>query len=122
MPRSTVWLAAFNRHDIDEVVKLYAPDATLLATASPALLEDSAAIRAYYDYLPGSRVGVVLDKRRTVMLGDALVLCMGFYTFTLLNDGNHNPHHARFTMLLVKRGEDWLILHHHSSRRPQPTR
>ncbi len=44
----------------------------------------------------------------------------GFYDFTAIRDGNPVVTPARFSMVVVKRGDDWLIAHHHSSRRPEP--
>jgi hypothetical protein len=55
-----------------------------------------------------------------VVLSDSAVLGTGFYEFTLIQDGKPAPTPARFTMVLVKRGSDWLIAHHHSSQRPKP--
>src|SRR6266542_2854954 len=48
------WLTAFNANDADAVVKLYAPDATLLGTISPILAEAPGPIGAYFSSLRGS--------------------------------------------------------------------
>jgi uncharacterized protein (TIGR02246 family) len=114
------WAAAYSANDADAVVKLYAPDAILLGTVSPILSEGTEAIRAYFARLPGSGNKVVIGERRTVALGDDAVLATGFYEFTRLQDGNPVPTPARFTMVVVNRGGEWVILHHHSSMRPKP--
>jgi hypothetical protein len=54
------------------------------------------------------------------MLTDGAVFVTGFYEFTAIRDGKPVPTPARFTMIVAKRGGEWLILHHHSSRRPEP--
>jgi uncharacterized protein (TIGR02246 family) len=114
------WAAAYNANDVDAVVKLYAQDAILLATTSPLLAEGAGPIRAYFARLPGSGNKVAIGERRMVVLSDSAVLGTGFYEFTLNQDGKPVPTPARFTMVLVKRGSDWLIAHHHSSQRPKP--
>jgi hypothetical protein len=55
-----------------------------------------------------------------VVLSDTAVLGTGFYEFTAMRDGKPVPSPSRFTMIVVKRGADWMIAHHHSSRRPEP--
>jgi uncharacterized protein (TIGR02246 family) len=114
------WAAAYTANDADAVVKLYAPDAILLGTRSPLLAEGTEPIRAYFASLPGSGNKVAIGERRMVVLSDSGVLGTGFYEFTLIQDGKPVPTPARFTMVLVKRGDDWLITHHHSSQRPKP--
>jgi hypothetical protein len=44
----------------------------------------------------------------------------GFYEFTRMQEGKPVPAPSRFTMLIVKRGGEWNIAHHHSSPHVQP--
>jgi uncharacterized protein (TIGR02246 family) len=113
------WVTVFNANDSDAVVKLYAPDATLLGTVSP-ILSEGPAISAYFAPLRGSGSKVVMGERRMMTLGDGAVLATGFYEFTRIQDGKPVPLPARFTFVVAKRGGDWLIAHHHSSQRPKP--
>jgi len=73
--------------------------------------------RAYFSALAGSSIKITIGERRMVVLSDETVLGTGFYGSTLMQDGQPA---ARFTMILVKRDGDWVILHHHSSLRPKP--
>jgi uncharacterized protein (TIGR02246 family) len=114
------WAAAFSANDLEAVVKIYAPDAIRLGTVSPILVEGTEPIRAYFARLPGSGDKVAIGERRVVALSDDAVLGIGFYEFTAIRDGAPVSTPARFTMVVVKRGNDWLILHHHSSQRPKP--
>ena len=114
------WAAAYNAGDAEGLVKLYTPDAVLLGTRSPIISQGTEAIRAYFSALVKPTTGnkIVVDDRRTIVLGDLRsVLVTGFSTF--LRGSAVTPDPARFTMLIVKRGSDWLIVHHHSSVRPQ---
>ncbi len=112
------WAAAFGAGDLDGLMKLYTPDALLLGTTSPKLLAGSEAIRSYLKSHPGIGHTVTVDERRIVVLGETSVMGVGFYTFTLVQDGQSVPRLTRFTVVLTKHGSDWLIAHHHSSMVP----
>jgi uncharacterized protein (TIGR02246 family) len=114
------WVTVFNANDVDAVVKLYAPDATLLGTISPILAEGPGPINAYFSSLRGSGNKVAIGERRMMALGESAVLTTGFYEFTPIRDGKPVSIPARFTFVVAKRGGDWLIVHHHSSQRPKP--
>jgi uncharacterized protein (TIGR02246 family) len=114
------WAAAFTANDADAVVKLYTPDAILLGTASTVIAEGTAPIRDYFKGLPGTGNKVAIGDHRTAVLSDGAVLVTGFYEFTPIRNGQPTPTPARFTFIVVKRDGEWLIAHHHSSRRPEP--
>ena len=114
------WSAAYNTNDPDAVVKNYWPDAILLGTVSPVMSEGREAIRTYFSPLKGSGNKNVVGDRRTIVLDDNAVLVAGFYEFTRMQDGKPVPAPSRFTMLIVKRGDEWHIVHHHSSPHVQP--
>ena len=89
--------------------------------------EGSNAIRGYFARLAKSGDTVAIDNRKVIMLGDDVACVTGFYTLSALRNGQPAKSLAGFTMILVKRGSDWLIAHHHSSRRssrlgPMPLR
>ena len=97
------------------VVKLYAPDGLLHGTSSPTLNVGTSAISEYFKTLPGSGTKVTIGDRHMVALGDAAAMGVGFYKVKSA-EGATRP--ARFTFVVVKRGADWLIAHHHSSVLP----
>lgn len=111
------WADAFSANDPEAVVKLYAPDAILLGTSSPVMSEGTAAIRNYFARLPGSGNKVVIRELRLLVLDEHAVLGTGYYDFSMRQNANPGAAPARFSMVLVKRGDDWLIVHHHSSPR-----
>ncbi|OGP92206.1 MAG: hypothetical protein A2156_05810 [Deltaproteobacteria bacterium RBG_16_48_10] len=114
------WAATFTANDAEAILKLYTNDAVLLGTVSPVIADSAASRRAYFSRLPGSGNKCVIGDRRTVIINDTAVLVTGFYDFTIMQAGKLVESPARFSMLLVKRGNDWLIAHHHSSARPKP--
>jgi len=109
------WAAAVNANEADAVVKLYAPDGLLHGTSSPTLNVGTSAISEYFKTLPGSGTKVTIGDRHMVALGDAAAMGVGFYKVKSA-EGATRP--ARFTFVVVKRGADWLIAHHHSSVLP----
>jgi uncharacterized protein (TIGR02246 family) len=113
------WMTAFNANDVDALVKLYAPDAILVGTAGLKPVEGSAGIHAYFSRLAKSGDKVVIDSRKTIVLDNNNAYVTGFYTFSAARNGEIRKSPAGFTMVLSKRGDDWLIVHHHSSRRSQ---
>jgi uncharacterized protein (TIGR02246 family) len=111
------WGNAFNSNNVDMLVSLYAPDAIFIGTAGLTLKEGSDAIRGYFARLAKSGDTVAVDNRKIIMLDGDTAYVTGFYTFSALRNGQPAKSLAGFTMILVKRGNDWLIAHHHSSRR-----
>jgi len=114
------WAATYNANDADAITKLYTPDALLHGTSSPTLNQGSAEIRKYFGVLPGSGSKVTIGERHMVALGDTAAFGAGFYEFVSMQNGSPISRPARFTMIIVKRGADWLIVHHHSSALPPP--
>jgi uncharacterized protein (TIGR02246 family) len=114
------WAATYSANDAEAIVKLYTPDAVFLGTVSPVIADSAESRRTYFSRLPGSGNKSVIGDRRIIAISDTAVLVTGFYDFTLMRAGAPVESPARFSMLLVKRGNDWLIAHHHSSARPKP--
>src|SRR5689334_17636870 len=46
----------------------------------------------------------------------------GYYTFSYVKDGESKTLPARYSFTLVKEGEDWMIVDHHSSAMPTTPR
>jgi uncharacterized protein (TIGR02246 family) len=108
------------RNDPEAVVKNYWPDAILLGTVSPVMSEGTEAIRTYFSALKGSGNKNAIGDRRTIVLDENALVVTRFYEFTRMQDGKPVPAPSRFTMLIVKRGDEWRIAHHHSSPHVQP--
>jgi uncharacterized protein (TIGR02246 family) len=114
------WKAAYDANDNVAVAKLYAPDAILHGTRSRTLTLGREAITKYFTVVVGTGNKVEFVEKQLVVLNDTTILAVGFNDFMRNRDGKLVPEPARFTMILVKRGNDWLIAHHHSSLRPPP--
>jgi uncharacterized protein (TIGR02246 family) len=111
------WATAFNANDVNVLIKLYAPDAALIGAAGSTVFEGSDAIRKYYSRLEKSGDKVKMDVRKVAVLDDNVAYVAGFDEFTAVRNGQTGTSSNGFTMVLVKRGNEWLIAHQHSSRR-----
>jgi uncharacterized protein (TIGR02246 family) len=111
------WAKAFNANDVDALVKLYAPDAVLIGPAGSTVNEGSDTIRKYYSRLEKSGDKVKMDVRKVVVLDDNVAYVAGFDEFTAVRNGQTGTSSNGFTMVLVRRDNQWLIAHQHSSRR-----
>jgi len=112
------WVAAFNANDANAVTALYTPDAILLGTSSAVISQGTEQIFEYFARLPKSGSQVRISERHLLVLDDTAVVGAGFYEYELIQGGRAVLAPARFTMVMVKRGDHWLIAHEHSSQRP----
>ena len=109
------WSSAFNTNDPETIAKNYCPDAILLGTVSPVISEGTQGIIKYFTPTKGTGNKNAIDERHTIKIDDNAVLVTGFYTFTRMIEGKPVPGPSRFSMLVAKRGNEWCIVHHHSS-------
>jgi len=116
------WVAAFNANDPKAITALYTPDAILLGTSSPVISQGTDQIFQYFARLPNSGTQVRISERHMLVLDDDSVIVAGFYDYELVQGGRAVLAPARFTMVMVKHGDQWLIAHEHSSQRPSAAR
>jgi uncharacterized protein (TIGR02246 family) len=116
---TATWAQALGQDEPEKVLPLYADDAVLWGTLSPALRADRAALRDYFvtafKVLPGLKVS--FGEQRIRVYGGTAVNT-GYYTFSYTKDGEAKTLPARYSFTYVKRGEQWLIVDHHSSAMP----
>lgn len=115
------WAQALGEDDPEKVLPLYADDAVLWGTLSPALRSTHAALRDYFvtafKVLPGLKVG--FGEQLIRVYGNAAINT-GYYTFSYLKDGETKILPARYSFVYVKTRGRWLIVDHHSSAMPEP--
>lgn len=114
------WKAAYDANDNVAVAKLYATDALLHGTRSRDVTVGREAITKYFTVVVGTGNKVEFREQDLKVLNDQTILVVGFNDFMRNKDGALTPEPARFTMVLVKQGDEWFIAHHHSSLRPAP--
>lgn len=115
------WSDAFNRCDAAGIARLYAPDAALWGTVSPAIISSPQGVRQYFDRACAMPTPpkVSFGEQLIRVHGDAATNS-GSYTFTVIRAGNPVALPARYTFAYRKTGGQWLIADHHSSLRPSP--
>lgn len=115
------WTAIFVDDNPDAILALYDDEGVLWGTLSPTILAGKPAIRGYferaYKALPGHKV--VFGEQKIRVYGDTAINS-GYYTFSFVRDGETRTLPARYSFVYKKRGNDWLIVDHHSSSVPAP--
>jgi uncharacterized protein (TIGR02246 family) len=106
------WVAAFNAHDLDTHMALYAEDAMLFGSVDE-LQHGRASIRRYF----GGRGPDVRVKSYPMpevrILSPNIVITAGHVDFA---DGDEAMPY-RMTWVLVRQDGDWRIMQHHGSPR-----
>jgi uncharacterized protein (TIGR02246 family) len=109
------WVEAFNSHDLNRHMDLYAEDAILFG-AVDELQDGRTAIRNYFGGRgPGVRVKSYPMPQVRKVTADVAVTA-GHVDFA--DDGTPSPY--RMTWVLVRRDGNWKIAQHHGSPRFRP--
>ena len=118
---AAAWSEAFNKCDAAGIAQLYAPDAALWGTVSPAIISSPQGVRQYFDQACAMPTPpkVAFGEQLIRVHGDAATNS-GSYTFTVMRAGKPAALPARYTFAYRKAGGQWLIVDHHSSLRPAP--
>jgi uncharacterized protein (TIGR02246 family) len=120
---TTKWAQTLEPNDPDKIVLLYATDGVLWGTLSPTVRADRAALRDYFvaafKALP--QLKVTFGEQLIRVYGNTAVNT-GYYTFSYVKDGEAKTLPARYSFTFVKEGDNWMIVDHHSSAMPAPSR
>ena len=114
------WEHAFNTGVGDAVARLYAPDAVLWGTLAAGLTTSPHDIRSYFIDAALAGLKVRLGEHVLRAVSGAVAIDAGHYDLFRTRDGQTAVFPARYSFVLVKHGDIWLIAHHHSSMQPQP--
>ena len=114
------WAAAFDAGNVEAIAGLYAADASLWGTLSTTLATSQDALRRYFTAAAAAGFKVKLGDHSAVVVSDTTVVDAGQYEFSRVRDGQTTTFPARYSFVLAKRGDAWVIGHHHSSLLPRP--
>lgn len=113
------WAELFTDDNPDAILALYDKEGVLWGTLSPVRRDDPAALRDYFQKafvaLPGHKVS--FGNQLIRVYGDTAVNT-GYYTFSYVKDGETKSIPARYSLTYVKKGDNWMIVDHHSSAMP----
>lgn len=123
------WADLVEQGDAEAVADLYGPEALLLPTLSARTRHSHAAIADYFAGFTARHPQAEVVER-TVYPGCNQVVDAGLYRFRFddlppggMNPGDGQPGggrviEARYTLVYGFNGEQWQLLHHHSSLLP----
>lgn len=114
------WAAAFTASDVDAIVALYAPQALFIGTGSRSVVNDPAAVRAYFEraLLNNRPRSAELGEHEVTVLSDSTVIVTGLDTVTSMRDGVRTSAIGRVTFVIAHTGATWQIVHFHRSALP----
>jgi hypothetical protein len=114
------WAKAFTESDVDGIVKLHAPDALFMGTASKSIVTQTAGVRAYFEnaLLNNRPRSAKLTDSKVLVLSDSAVAVSGLDLVTGVRDGSTFSASGRVTFVIAKRGADWQIVQFHRSPVP----
>lgn len=114
------WAKAFTDSDVDAIVKLHAPDALFMGTASKSVVVKTDGVRAYFEnaLLNNRPRTAKLTDHSVLVLSDAAVVVSGLDALTGVRDGRTINATGRVTFVIAKRGADWQIVQFHRSPVP----
>ncbi len=114
------WRTALSSQDPQKIVDLYEKDAILLATLADKPIKNQADRIAYFTTLmTNPKLAATVNEEYVRLLDENTALVSGIYTFSFEKAGATTEIPARYSFVFEKKGDDWLIAEHHSSRVPQ---
>jgi hypothetical protein len=72
-----------------------------------------------FKVLPGPKVSF---SEQLIRVYGNIAVNTGYYTFSYTEEGEPKTLPARYSLVFVKDGQNWLIVDHHSSAMPAPPR
>jgi len=113
------WNEALQTKDPKVVAAMYdEKDGILLPTVSPKVRHNREEIADYFEHFLAKNPVGEINESNIRIYGD-IAINSGLYTFELdSEDGQRVKVGARFTFVYKKKGDDWIILEHHSSVLP----
>ncbi len=115
-----IWSECVNAGEVDQVCRLYADDARLLATFASEPIDSKEGIRDYFKgFTSREGAGVSFESHGALKqtLGNGRFLYTGTYAFFHGMGHDRVQFPARYSFLVDETAEP-LILHHHSSLVP----
>jgi hypothetical protein len=119
------FLAEFTAASVDGVVGLFTPDALFWGTTMRDLAITPEAVRQYFapmsNFKPNQRKATPVAPASAVVLSDNAVALSGMWQIEQVVNGMPTVGAPlRISMIVVKRGDRWLIAQFHNSVRPNP--
>jgi len=115
---------AFTTDNHDKIVLLFAPDAFFYGTGSAEVVTTREAVRQYFAAALDGKRGVTKAtpfEQTALVLSDTIVAISGKWQSERTLDGKMaTAGPSRNTVVMQKRGNEWLIVQFHNSPTPKP--
>jgi uncharacterized protein (TIGR02246 family) len=114
------WAEAFNEGRAAAIAALYVPDATIWGTLAQNLAASPTDIQTYFSEATRAGLKVKLGPHVLSPISETCAIDAGHYEFTRPADGATAIFPARYSFVLLKQKEAWMVAHQHSSIAPKP--
>jgi uncharacterized protein (TIGR02246 family) len=114
------WVDAVNRHDLEAIVAIFAPDASFFGTSTQALVSSSEGIRQYFDAVLKNSVPlkVALGLVTISELSPDSAVITGYDKWQVTLNGESVEGIGRLSVAVVLRDDQWRIISFHRSTMP----
>ncbi len=114
------WVDAVNRHDLEAIVTIFAPDASFFGTSTQTLVSSSEGIRQYFDvvfknYAP---LTVALGLVTISELSPDSAVITGYDKWQVTRNGESVEGMGRLSVAVALRDDHWRIISFHRSAIP----
>ena len=114
------WVDAVNRHDLEAIVAIFAPDASFFGTSTQTLVSSSEGIRQYFDvalknYAP---LKVALGPVTLSELSPDSAVITGYDKWQVTLNGESIERTGRLSVAVALRDDHWRIISFHRSAMP----
>jgi uncharacterized protein (TIGR02246 family) len=114
------WVDAVNRHDLEAIVEIFAPDASFFGTSTQKLVNSSEGIRQYFDvvlknYVP---LKVTLGLVTVNELSPDSAVITGYDKWQVTLNGESVEAIGRLSVAVALRDNHWRIISFHRSAMP----
>lgn len=113
------WAEHFNAGDSVAVARLYTPDAVLWGTLSQEITATADDLLAYFVTAAELGLTVRLGNSRVQAPSGDLAVITGHYDLFRTLDERRTVFPARYSFVLARQKDRWLIVQHHSSLKPE---
>jgi hypothetical protein len=114
------WGQFFNEGNADAIAGLYAAGATIWGTLGQSLTISAGDIRNYFVEADRAGLKVKLADHVLSAISGTCAIDAGQYDFARTADGQTTIFPARYSFVLVKQNDGWMIARQHSSFLPKP--
>lgn len=115
------WVDAVNRHDLEAIVAIFAPDASFFGTSTQTLVSSSEGVRQYFDLVLNNYVPlkVALGPVTLSELSAESAVITGYDKWQVTLNGESVEGIGRLSVAVALRDDHWRIISFHRSAMPE---